>query len=102
MRLALVTGASSGIGPDPARLCVEARVHARATGPAEDQDKEEGMSDDDTKRGRAQDRRLVAGQQDHEVRYEAEKMDVSPDKVREAVKSEGNSRAKVERKLKDD
>lgn len=28
-------------------------------------------------------------------------MDVSPDKVREAVKSEGNSRAKVERKLKD-
>ncbi|MGN7868413.1 DUF3606 domain-containing protein [Paracoccus sp. 22332] len=51
--------------------------------------------------GRAQDRRKVAGGQDHEVRYEADKMDVSKDKVREAVKSEGNSRAQVERKLKD-
>jgi hypothetical protein len=51
--------------------------------------------------GRAQDRRKVAGGQDHEVRYEAEKMDVSKDKVREAVKSEGNSRDKVERKLND-
>ena len=50
---------------------------------------------------RAQDRRRVAGGQDHEVRYEAEKMDVSKDKVREAVKSEGNSRDKVERKLND-
>lgn len=59
------------------------------------------MSDDETKRGRTQDRRLVAGKQDHEVRYEAEKMNVSRDKVREAVKSEGNSRAKIERKLKD-
>ncbi|WP_103174383.1 DUF3606 domain-containing protein [Paracoccus sp. SY] len=51
-------------------------------------------------RGRAQDRRKVAGGQDHEVRYEAEKMDVSRDEVREAVKSEGNSRKKVEEKLK--
>ena len=53
-------------------------------------------------RGRAQDRRKVAGGQDHEVRYEAEKMGVSKDEVRTAVKSEGNSREKVERKLKDD
>ena len=51
--------------------------------------------------GRAQDRRKVAGGQDHEVRYEAEKIDVSKDQVREAVKSEGNSRDKVERKLND-
>jgi hypothetical protein len=45
---------------------------------------------------------LVAGKQDHEVRYEAKKMDVSKDDVREAVKSEGNSRRRVERKLSED
>ena len=60
------------------------------------------MIKEQTKRGRAQDRRQVAAGQDHEVRYEAEKMDVSKDKVREAVKSEGNSRKKVERKLSED
>ena len=59
------------------------------------------MAQHKTDRGRAQDRSRVAGGQDHEVRYEAEKMDVSRDEVREAVKSEGNSRSKVERKLKD-
>ncbi len=59
------------------------------------------MATEQTKRGRAQDRRLVAGGQDHEVRYEAKKMDVSREDVRQAVKSEGNSRAKVERKLRD-
>lgn len=59
------------------------------------------MEDDKTSRGRAQDRRLVAGGQDHEVRYEARKMDVTKDEVRDAVKSEGNSREKVERKLSD-
>lgn len=51
--------------------------------------------------GRAQDRCKVAGGQDHELRHEADKMDVSKDKVRDAVRSEGNSRARVERKLKD-
>lgn len=60
------------------------------------------MAQHKTDRGRAQDRSRVARGQDHEVRYEAEKMDVSRDEVREAVKSEGNSRSKVERKLKDD
>ena len=55
-----------------------------------------------TSRGRAQDRRKVAGGQDHEVRYEADKMGVSKDEVRTAVKSEGNSRDKVERKLRED
>lgn len=59
------------------------------------------MSDEKTSRGRAQDRRLVASGQDHEVAYEARKMEVSRDEVRDAVKSEGNSRAKVERKLDD-
>ena len=59
------------------------------------------MATGHTKRGRAQDRRKVAGGQDHEVRYEAEKMDVSRDEVRNAIRSEGNSRAKVERKLKE-
>lgn len=59
------------------------------------------MATGHSKQGRAQDRRKVAGGQDHEVRYEAEKMDVSRDEVRDAIKSEGNSRAKVERKLKE-
>lgn len=54
-----------------------------------------------SKRGRAQDRRQVAGGQEHEVRYEAEKMDVSRNEVRQAVKSAGNSRKKVEDKLKE-
>ena len=57
------------------------------------------MTKEQTSRGRAQDRQKVAGGQDHEVRYEADKMDVSKDEVRDAVKSEGNSRDKVERKL---
>lgn len=59
------------------------------------------MTEEKTSRGRSQDRRLVAGGQEHEVRYEAKKMDVSQDRVREAVRSEGNSRTKVERKLDD-
>nr|WP_111298536.1 DUF3606 domain-containing protein [Paracoccus saliphilus] len=60
------------------------------------------MSDEKTARGRAQDRRLVASGQEHEIRYEAKKMDVSRDEIRNAVRSEGNSRAKVERKLDDE
>lgn len=60
------------------------------------------MMKEQTNRGRAQDRQKVAGGQDHEVRYEAGKMDVSKDEVREAVKSEGNSRDKVERRLDKD
>ena len=60
------------------------------------------MTKDQTNRGRAQDRRQVAAGQDHELRYEADKMDVPRDEVREAVKSEGNSRKKVERKLSED
>jgi hypothetical protein len=52
-----------------------------------------------SKRGRAQDRAKVAGGQDHEVRYESEKTGASRDEVRQAVKSAGNARTKVEQQL---
>ena len=52
-----------------------------------------------TARGRAQDRARVAGAQHHEVRYEAKKTGKSKAAVKEAVKSAGNSRKKVEQKL---
>jgi hypothetical protein len=51
-------------------------------------------------RGRSQDRKKVAGGQEHEVHYEKEKMGVSVKQVKDAVKSQGNSRKKVEEKLK--
>lgn len=51
-------------------------------------------------RGRAQDRARVAGGQEHEVRYEAKKTGASAADVKKAVKSEGNSRKKVEGQLK--
>jgi hypothetical protein len=50
-------------------------------------------------RGRAQDRAKVAAGQDHEVRYEAGKEDVSKDTVKKAVKTAGNSRKKVEAEI---
>ena len=50
--------------------------------------------------GRNQDRSKVAGGQDHEVNYEKDKMNVSGSKVKQAVKVVGNSRNKVEEKLK--
>lgn len=52
-----------------------------------------------TTRGRAQDRTNVAGQQDHEVGYEAKKTGASRKDVKAAVKTAGNSRAKVEKEL---
>ncbi len=52
-----------------------------------------------TTRGRKQDRALVAGGQEHEVRYEAKKEGVSTKKVEKAVKSVGNSRKAVENEL---
>ncbi|WP_435168226.1 DUF3606 domain-containing protein [Falsirhodobacter sp. 1013] len=60
------------------------------------------MAKEHTPRGRAQDRRNVAGGQDHEVRYEAEKKGVSKQDVKDAVKAVGNSRAKVEDRLADE
>lgn len=53
-----------------------------------------------TTRGRSQDRKRVAGGQDYEVNYEAEKTNSSSEQVKKAVKSVGNSRTKVEKKLK--
>jgi hypothetical protein len=58
------------------------------------------MPNNQTTRGRAQDRGKVAGGQKHEVAYEAGKTSTSPQEVRNAVKSAGNSRAKVEEKLR--
>ncbi|NNH81592.1 DUF3606 domain-containing protein [Rhizobium laguerreae] len=52
-----------------------------------------------TSRGRVQDRARVAGGQDHELKYEAEKEGVSKDTVKKAVKSAGNSRKKVEAEI---
>ena len=52
-----------------------------------------------TTRGRAQDRAKVAGGQDHEVKYEADKTGASMADVKAAVQSVGNSREAVEEKL---
>jgi len=51
----------------------------------------------ESQRGRSQDRKKVAGGQQHEVNYEKEKMNASDKEVKDAVKSEGNSRGKVEK-----
>jgi hypothetical protein len=53
-----------------------------------------------TSRGRAQDRRRVAGGQDYEVRYESKKTGKSKKQVKRAVKRVGTSRKKVERELR--
>lgn len=46
------------------------------------------------------DRKRVAGGQEHEVKYEARKMGVSKSAVTEAIQEVGNSRGKVEKRLK--
>jgi hypothetical protein len=53
-----------------------------------------------TSRGRSQDRKRVAGGQDYEVGYEAEKTGRSKKAVKKAVKRAGNSRRKVELELR--
>jgi hypothetical protein len=53
-----------------------------------------------SKRARGQDRRLVAGEQDWEVRYEAKKTGRSKSAVKRAVKRVGHSRKKVEAALR--
>jgi len=50
-------------------------------------------------RGRAQDRAKVAGAQKHEVAYEAKKTGSSQGELKQAVKTAGNSRKKVESEL---
>ena len=53
-----------------------------------------------TSRGRAQDRKKVAGSQDYEMQYKKEKTGASNKQIKKAIKSVGNSREKVEKKLK--
>lgn len=53
-----------------------------------------------TTRGRGQDRSKVAGGQEYEVNYESKKTGASTGEVKKAVTSAGNSRKKVETKLK--
>ena len=52
-----------------------------------------------TSRGRRQDRALVAGGQDYEVRYAAKKSRRSSSAVKKAVKKVGSSRKKVKKAL---
>ncbi|MET0708152.1 MAG: DUF3606 domain-containing protein [Tardiphaga sp.] len=51
-------------------------------------------------RGRKQDRALVAGGQDYEVRYAAKKARKSASAVKKAVKKVGSSRKRVAKALK--
>lgn len=55
-----------------------------------------------TTRGRSQDRSRVAGGQDYEVEYEKNKMNVSKEELKNVINKEGNSRKKIEKKLKSD
>jgi hypothetical protein len=60
----------------------------------------DGKKRKQTSRGRKQDRARVAGGQDYEVRYEANKTGKSKKSVKRAVKKVGSSRKKVERALR--
>lgn len=53
-----------------------------------------------TSKGRSQDRAKVAAGQDYEVNYEKDKLKKSTAEVKNAIKTEGNSRKKVETKLR--
>ena len=57
------------------------------------------MAESKTTRGRNQDRKNVAGGQDHEVKYEAGKTGASKAEIKSTVKTVGNARQKVEEKL---
>jgi hypothetical protein len=61
--------------------------------------KKSSSSTGSSNRGRAQDRSRVAAGQEHEVKYTAKKAGAKAADVKRAVKSEGNSRKKVERAL---
>ena len=52
-----------------------------------------------TARGRKQDRAQVACKQDYEVRYESKKTGKSAAAVKKAVKTVGNARKRVEKRL---
>jgi Mn-dependent DtxR family transcriptional regulator len=53
-----------------------------------------------TAKGLQQDRKLVAGKQPYEVKYEAKKLGVKPAAVKAEIKKVGNSRAKIEKDMK--
>lgn len=50
--------------------------------------------------GRSQDRRKVAGGQDYELEYEKGKTGASKKQIKSAIKTVGNERNQVEKKLK--
>ena len=52
-----------------------------------------------TNQGLKQDRAKVAGEQKHEVGFEAEKTGAKPSVIRRVIKKVGNSRARVEAEL---
>ena len=52
-----------------------------------------------TSRGTSQDRSKVAAGQEYEVQYASKKSGTSTARVKKAVKTAGNSRAKVENEL---
>jgi hypothetical protein len=56
------------------------------------------MSDDKNKQD-ARDRNQVAGNEDYEIQYIADKLGVSAEQVREAIKAVGNDRQKIEEYL---
>jgi len=53
------------------------------------------MNDDKTKQGKG-DRDRVAGGEDYEVQYFAEKHGITPEQVRDLIKSHGNDREKLD------
>jgi hypothetical protein len=52
-----------------------------------------------TAKGTSQDRRLIAGSQDHEVRYEPKRTGSAKKDVKQAINKVGNSRRNVEKEL---
>ena len=50
-------------------------------------------------RGAKVERRSVSNQ-DHEIEYEARKLDVKPGEIKDAKKSAGNQRKDIEKKVK--
>ncbi|MEO5999968.1 MAG: DUF3606 domain-containing protein [Chitinophagaceae bacterium] len=58
------------------------------------------MANENSSKGRSQDRRKIAGGQDHEVNYEKNKLNTSSDAVKASVKKVGNERKNVEADIK--
>ena len=58
------------------------------------------MANENSNKGRSQDRRKVAGGQDYEVNYEKDKLNSSPEAVKSSIKKVGNERKNVEADIK--